>query len=48
MTAFITFENISGIKCLHVDNIIQGISYNYNYQDTKYGYEMYYKHYKCH
>lgn len=45
MTAFMAFENIQGIKCLHVDSIIHGTSYGHNFQDSKDGYEMYDNHY---
>lgn len=45
MTAFMAYENISGIKCLHVDSIIQGTSYGHNFQDAKDGYEMRDNHY---
>jgi len=45
MTAFMAYEKMPGIKCLHIDHIVNGTCYAHNYRDAKDGYEMKDNHY---
>lgn len=45
MTAFMAYERCQGVKCLHVDSIVNGTCYGHNYRDRNDGYEMRDNHY---